>query len=90
MDNNYATITEAFEKAGVEIATAEYSLTEYSLNTDLSFRFDNLKEFLAFLEVNRPGEEQKAEDISNLLISSAVNPDSFFYVNFYKPKVAEL
>jgi len=90
MNDNFKTISGAFEKAGVDVKTAEYSLTEYSLNTDLSFRFENLNEFLGFLELNDRGNERKAEEISTLLINAAVNPDSFFYVNFYKPKVVEL
>jgi len=89
MDNNFKTITEAFEKAGVEVNTADYSLTEYSLNTNLSFRFENLREFLNFLEINGRQDNNKAEEISTMLINNAINPDSFFYVNFYRPKIAE-
>lgn len=90
MDENFKTIADAFVKAGVEINTADYNLTEYSLNTKLSFRFENLDEFLKFLEVNGREDSKKAEEISTMLINNAINPDSFFYVNFYEHKVAEL
>lgn len=90
MDDTFKTISSAFEEAGVAVATAEYSITEYSLNTSLSFRFENIHEFLKFLDINDRAHERKAEEISTMLINSAINPESFFYVNFYEPKVAEL
>ena len=90
MNLNISTIKEAFKKSGIDITTAEYSITEYSLNTDLSFKFDNLDEFLAFLDFSASEDSGKVEQISARLIDSSINPDKFFYVNFYKPKVAEL
>ncbi len=90
MSDNRATINEAFKKAGVDITTAQYSITEYSLNTDLSFKFDGLSEFLAFLGIDASNDAARAEPVKTNIIESGVNPDSFFYVNFYKPKVAEL
>jgi len=88
MNENLNTIHEAFKKSGMEIASAQYSITEYSLNTDLSFKFASLKEFLAFLEIGN--DAGKTELIKAKVLEASVNPDSFFYVNFYKPKVAEL
>lgn len=88
MNENLNTIHEAFKKSGIEIASAQYSITEYSLNTDLSFKFASLKEFLSFLEIG--DDAGKTELIKAKVLEANVNPDSFFYVNFYKPKVAEL
>lgn len=90
MNQNITTIKEAFKKSGIDITTAEYSITEYSLNTDLSFKFNNLDEFLAFLDFSASEDSGKVKQISARLIDSSINPDKFFYVNFYKPKVAEL
>jgi len=89
MNQNLTTIQEAFKKSGIEITSAEYSLTEYSLNTDLSFKFSNLDEFLSFLAID-PADTEKTRQIHTRLVESGISPDAFFYVNFYKPKVAEL
>jgi hypothetical protein len=90
MNENLSTIHNAFTKSGIEIATAQYSITEYSLNTDLSFKFSSLADFFAFLEINETGDAGRAEMVKAKIVEAGVNPESFFYVNFYKPKVAEL
>jgi hypothetical protein len=90
MRDNFKTITDAFEKAGIDIMTAEYSITEYSLNTDLSFKFENLQEFFDFLEIDSIGDEKRKENLKAMVVNAGVDTDNFFYVNFYKPKVAEL
>ncbi|AWH85938.1 hypothetical protein HYN59_12840 [Flavobacterium album] len=87
MTDNFKTIADAFQNAGVDVHTAEYSITAYSLNTSLSFKFSNLEEFLSFLG---PTAGAGTEKINAMLIEAGVDPGSFFYVNFYKPKVAEL
>ena len=88
MNQNLNSIHEAFTKSGIDIASAQYSITDYSLNTDLSFKFANLAEFLDFLEAGN--DAAKAELIKAKIVEAGVNPDAFFYVNFFKPKVAEL
>jgi len=88
MNENLKTIHEAFKKSGIEISAAQYSITEYSLNTDLSFKFTSLTEFLTFLEIS--DDAGKAELVKAKVVEAGVNPDAFFYVNFYKPKVVEL
>lgn len=90
MEDNFRIITDAFTKAGIEITTAEYSITAYSLNTELSFKFENLDIFLRFLRLDRSKDAQRVETINSLLAESGIDPNSFFFVNFYKPKVAEL
>lgn len=90
MEDNFKTIADAFAKNGIDITTAEYSITAYSLNTQLSFKFDNLDMFLRFLELDRSEDPERAENINSLLAESGIDPNSFFFVNFYKPKVAEL
>ena len=88
MNDHFKPVKQAFEKAGVDVKQAEFSITEYSLNTDLSFKFENLNELLQFLEISAHSEKFKA--INAMLIESGVDSNNFFYVNFYKPKVAEL
>jgi len=88
MKENFKLIKKAFKQAGVDVHKAEFSITEYSLNTDLSFKFENLNELLVFLEISAHSEKFKA--INAMLIESGVDSTTFFYVNFYKSKVAEL
>ncbi|TRW23891.1 hypothetical protein FMM05_12075 [Flavobacterium zepuense] len=90
MDENFETIREAFKTAGIDVVTAEYSITEYSLNTNLSFKFSNLTEFLEFLELHAQEDFERVQHIKLLFIDAGVDPDNFFYVNFFEPKVAEL
>lgn len=92
MENNFKIMTDAFEKAGIDISKAEYSITEYSLNTDLSFRFNNRDEFLQFLELDaaKPDGSKKIEAIDAMIMEQNIDPKNFFYVNFYPPKVVEM
>lgn len=90
MKENFATIIQAFKKAGIDIPTVQFSITEYSLNTDLSFRFGNLNEFLLFLNLASPDDDERIDKIHAMFVETGVDPNKFFYVNFYRPKVAEL
>jgi len=90
MENNFDEIVATFKKAGLDVRTSEYSITEYSLNTDLSFRFENFDELIAFLDVNGAASAEAKENINAMLIKEGIDPDKYFYVNFFKPKVAEL
>ncbi|MCW4470072.1 hypothetical protein OGH69_13935 [Flavobacterium sp. MFBS3-15] len=87
MTDNFKIIHDAFAQAGVDVQTAEYSITEYSLNTGLSFKFGNLAELLLFLGAT---DSERTEKIKAMVVQANVDPNNFFYVNFYKPKVAEL
>lgn len=89
MKENFKIIIQAFEKAGIDMPTVEYSITQYSLNTELSFRFENLEEFLHFLNLT-PDDNEKITLIKTMMIEEGIEPNNFFYVNFYRPKVAEL
>ena len=90
MEYNFKIMKDAFEKAGINISTAEFSITSYSLNTDLSFKFSNVDELLFFLGCSAPGDEKRIENINAMVVDAGIDPNSFFFVNFYKPKVAEL
>ncbi|KOS05391.1 hypothetical protein AM493_04595 [Flavobacterium akiainvivens] len=86
MQNDFSEIIKAFEKNGVDVASAAYSFTAYSLNTPLSFRFENLAAFLLFLNVSADKQGQ----VKQMLTDAGLEPDKFFFVNFFKPKVAEI
>jgi hypothetical protein len=70
----------------------DYKITPYSLNTKLSFKFDNLDHFIAFLK--RSGADTSEDSIAVLQTSMMeldVNPSDFFYVNFFeKGKTLEM
>ena len=82
---NFKLIAEAFERAGIDVATADYSITEYSLNTDLSFKFSNREEFLEFLNI-REDDAAGIEKVDAMFVAQGVDPTGFFYVNFFQPK----
>jgi len=90
MEDNFKIIKDAFEKAGISTATAEFSITAYSLNTELSFKFSNMDELLFFLGCSAPGDAERIERINAMVVDAGIDPNNFFFVNFYKPKVAEL
>lgn len=90
MHETFKPIKEAFEKEGIDVASAAFSITPYSLNTKLSFKFSNADELLYFLGVSLPGDAARIEHINKLIVDAGLQPDSFFYVNFYTPKIAEL
>lgn len=90
MKENFKIILSAFEEAGIDMGTVQFNITEYSLKTRLSFKFKNYKEFLEFLQLNKSHDKEKTADVYNAIVEEGINPDSFFYVNFFKPKVTEL
>lgn len=90
MNPSFEIIKQALEEAGLNTASVHYSFTLYSLNTDLSFKFKNLKEFLEFLDLKLPKDNDKINGIKSILADHRIFHDKSFYVNFYKPKVTEL
>jgi len=90
MQNNFESIKQAFKEAGIDSEKTEFSITSYSLNSTLSFKFANADELLLFLNVNANKDSERINEINAMIVDAGVNPVSFFYVNFFKPKVAEL
>lgn len=88
MKDSFNMITDAFHKAGIDSKKVEFNITEYSLNTKLSFKFSNLNEFLLFLDVEQTSKKGNA--VQAMLVEAGIDPEKYFYVNFFKPKVAEL
>lgn len=90
MDGNFETLKQAFATAGITIKDAAYSITPYSLNTPLSFKFNNLKELLHFLELSAEVDAHKTEAVNKMVLDAGLDANNFFYVNFFKEKIAEL
>jgi hypothetical protein len=87
MQNNFSDIKAAFIKNGVDVTVADYSFTAYSLNLPLSFKFESLAEFILFLNITN---RDKIDQLTQMVTDAGLDPGKFFFVNFYKPKVAEI
>lgn len=70
----------------------DFKITPYSLNTQLSFKFENLAHFIEFLKLSgNNASEEKLTVVNNTFTELGINPSDFFYVNFYeKGKDAEM
>jgi hypothetical protein len=92
MQENFKVISESLAKAGLKHSAenktgkpVDFKITPYSLNTKLSFRFDNLDEFTEFLNVSHSETyAEKATIIKSAFVELGLNPDEFFYVNFFE------
>lgn len=92
MKENFATIAHALVDAGFKPSIEnvvgkplDFKFTPYSLNTKLSFRFDNLEEFCNFLrESGHDVPEKEHTVIKAALLELGLHPDEFFYVNFFE------
>lgn len=62
----------------------DFKITPYSLNTKLSFRFDNLDHFVEFLKRTDAYNEKRAEVLNATFIELGLKPYEFFYVNFFR------
>jgi hypothetical protein len=101
MNDNFKNITDSLIKNGF-IESEEnvkdlgkkldFKITQYSLNTDLSFKFLNSEDFVSFLNYSSSEDisKEKIGLINASIIEQGLNPDDFFYVNFYKKEVNEL
>lgn len=101
MNDNFKSILDALVKEGFQTLTnkkeregkpLDFKITPYSLNTSLSFKFDNLDHFLEFLKLHDETEmEKKATVLQTTFIELNLNPNDFFFVNFFeKDKVVEM
>jgi hypothetical protein len=65
----------------------DFNITPYSLNTKLSFRFDNLAHFIEFLNIHNPEEVGEKEALLKAtLMELDLKPEEFFWVNFFGRK----
>lgn len=99
MKENFKAIADALVKSGFKTPPADangnpldFKITPYSLNSKLSFRFENADDFMEFLQLSGNAlTEEKATSIHAAFIELGLNPKEFFYVNFFeKGKEAEM
>jgi len=101
MNDNFKNIIDSLIKNGFIESEAnvedlgsklDFKITEYSLNTDLSFKFLNSDDFINFLNYSSNEEitKEKIGLINSLILEQGLDSDDFFYVNFYKKEVNEL
>ncbi len=63
----------------------DYKFTAYSLKTPLSFKFDSLDHFVSFLQHSEADTSpEKIALIHKTLLDLGLNPNEFFFVNFYE------
>lgn len=69
----------------------DFKITPYSLNTSLSFKFENLNHFVAFLKRSENITEEEIVVLQNSFVDLGIDPNDFFYVNFFeRGKEAEM
>ncbi len=92
MKENFKIVSDALESAGLKTSLEDaagnpldFKFTPYSLNTKLSFRFENADEFVEFLHASGSRvDDQRLTQINTALIEINLNPNIFFYVNFFE------
>lgn len=62
----------------------DFKLTPYSLNTKLSFRFENLDHFIEFLKRSDSDSAKRIEVLNTTFIELGLDPAQFFWVNFFE------
>ena len=94
MKDNLKAVSEALNEAGFKTTLEQsegmpldFKITPYSLNTKLSFRFENLEELSEFLV------HSSTIDSSQLhasFMELGLNPNEFFWVNFFEKGIFEI
>jgi hypothetical protein len=92
MTDNFKHILDALIKEGFQQISDnqpgksyDYKFTPYSLNTSLSFKFDNLEHFIEFLKQSRADTTpEKIALVNSTFLELGFDPLQFFYVNFYE------
>ena len=90
MNDNFKTILDTLVGEGFHNLTKdgeplEYKITPYSLNTKLSFKFDNLDHFAEFFKLQENEfMDEKIAVLQATFTELGLNPNEFFYVNFFE------
>jgi len=100
MTTDFKNITELLIREGFHELTdkkeadgkpLDFNITPYSLNTKLSFKFDSLAHFVEFLRLHDVAWiEEKNAALQATLNELGLNPNEFFYVNFFERKAPEM
>lgn len=62
----------------------DFKITPYSLNTKLSFRFENLEHFVEFLKRSGADNRQCDDVLHATFLELGLDPKAFFWVNFFE------
>ncbi len=88
MKENFKAISDALTQAGFKtsLESAEgmpldFKITPYSLNTKLSFRFENLDDLTEFLSHTTSVDPAQ---LNTSFMELGLNPHEFFWVNFFE------
>lgn len=94
MNSHFNDITEALVREGFQTLTRQtqqsgkpldFKITPYSLNTSLSFKFDNMAHFVEFLRLHDISSiDEKTAALQTTLNELTLDPNAFFYVNFFE------
>lgn len=68
-------------KKGKEL---DFNITNYSLNSKLSFKFDNLSHFMEFLNLSQSVDDDKKKVLEATMFELNIKPTDIFYVNFFE------
>lgn len=82
-----ALITEGFHQIPDENSAGkpyDFKITAYSLNTKLSFRFENFDHFVEFLKRSDADSEKRISVLNTTFIELGLDPGQFFWVNFFE------
>lgn len=62
----------------------DFKITPYSLKTSLSFKFEHLAHFVEFLKRSENISEEKINLLQATFTDLGIDPNDFFYVNFFE------
>ena len=83
-DINKPILNQLIRSAFPQVGQLSYKITDYSLNTTFSFKFDSLAHFIAFLQEHHTVSEQENLLLQNTLKDLNLETNSFFYINFFE------
>ena len=99
MNDTFKPIVDALIKEGFRSLTnaqdeqgrpLDYKISAYSLNTSLSFKFDSLDHFIAFLKLHDSSLlSEKRILLQTKLLELTIDPNNFFFVNFFEKEKDE-
>lgn len=89
-DINKPVLDQVIRKGFPQLNELQYKFTEYSLNSEFSFKFDNLLHFVAFLKQKNEVSAQEITLLSTVLKDVNLEPSSYFFINFYEEQNANL
>ncbi|MFP5437991.1 MAG: hypothetical protein ACLGH8_09410 [Bacteroidia bacterium] len=90
METTFENIYTLLKSENLSVKDVLYSITPYSLNTRLSFKFNDADDLKAFLAGEASLSEEDAQQVDKMILDAGLKPETFFYVNFYKKKITEL